>query len=80
MTSPQERSPNGSGRDESEQSSSDESGVYRFPKSNVSEIEARMREERGELPDRACCVVFLWSLVGWAVIIVTIGGVIWLLR
>ena len=37
---PQERYPDGSEKGESEPSSSAESGVYRFPKSNVSEIEA----------------------------------------
>jgi hypothetical protein len=41
---PPGQSAGGSGKDESEQSSSDESGVYRFPKSNVSEIEERKRQ------------------------------------
>jgi hypothetical protein len=40
---PPGQSADGSGKDESEQSSSDESGAYRFPKSNVSEIEERRR-------------------------------------
>jgi len=40
---PPGQSADGSGKDESEQSSSDESGVYRFPKSNVSETEERVR-------------------------------------
>jgi hypothetical protein len=40
---PQERYPDGSGKDESEQSNSEESGEYRFPRSNVSETEERVR-------------------------------------
>lgn len=43
MTFPPEQSADGSEKGESEQSSSGESGVYRFPKSNVSEIEEQER-------------------------------------
>jgi hypothetical protein len=43
---PPGQSADGSGKDESEQSNSGESGVYRFPKSNVSEIQAQEERRR----------------------------------
>lgn len=43
--SPPERYPDGSEKGESAPSSSGASGGYRFPKSNVSEIEARRTEQ-----------------------------------
>ena len=71
----QEPYPDGSEKGESAPSSSVESGVYQFPKSNVSEIEALMAEEGpvyegwnwGFIMTLSACAAF-WAIVIFVVI------------
>jgi hypothetical protein len=78
--SPQEPSADGSGRNGSRQSSSEGSGGFRFPKSNVSEIEEllleRAREEERE-PNWGCVLAFGAGIVFWTILF-GIGVVLWL--